>query len=43
MKNVVIEDVFIKNFLVESGCVWIFNLLYVFYFGGVWEWMIGIV
>lgn len=43
MKNVVIEDIFIKNFLVENGCVWIFNLLYVFYFGGVWEWMIGIV
>lgn len=42
--NVVnVEDGFVKEYLYKSGVVWLFNLFYFFYFGGVWECFIGVI
>lgn len=38
-----IEDYIVRNYLVENGVIWVFNLFYVFYMGGVWECLIGVV
>lgn len=38
-----IEFLILKKYMVENGFIWIFNLLYVFYMGGIWERIIGIV
>lgn len=40
---ILVEDLFVKNFLIKNWVIWIFNFFYVFYFGGVWERMIGVI
>lgn len=42
--NVVnVEDGFVKEYLYKSGVVWLFNLFYFFYFGGVWECFVRVI
>lgn len=38
-----VDDEFLKKYFYNFGIVWIFNFFYVFYFGGVWERMIGVI
>lgn len=38
-----IDDYIVRNYLVENKVIWVFNLFYVFYMGGVWECLIGVV
>lgn len=38
-----VEEDILKKFLYDFGIKWIFNFLYLLYFGGVWERMIGFV
>lgn len=38
-----VDDEFLKKYFYNFGIVWIFNFFYVFYMGGVWERMIGII
>lgn len=38
-----VEFGLVKDYLIMNKVLWIFNFFYVFYFGGVWECMIGLV
>lgn len=39
----VMNNLIVQLYLFFEGCEWIFNFFYVFYIGGVWERMIGVV
>lgn len=37
-----VENLVLKRYFEENKINWVFNFFYVFYFGGVWERMIGV-